>query len=209
MIPNKTISLLKPKKVGPWSIDHFEVSEDKAKMGNLHDIMHGYGERCVDPGLYTRLAHAQRGCVMSNTKAEMRDMYGFFYQLDKYRESVLPVHIDGLGLGIAAIEALERGYYVEVVEIDMDVIQLVGQQLTEHYPIDKLQIIHANALEFKPTMHYSVVWHDIWDTICSDNWDQYIVLHRKYGHRCLWQGSWARDYIVREKRQERNSIWRW
>ena len=63
----------------------------------------------------------------------------------------------------------------------------------------KLNIICADALEWKPPKgtRYNAVWHDIWDNICGDNLDDMKKLHRKYGRRTNWQGSWCRDQCER------------
>ena len=71
-----------------------------------------------------------------------------------------------------------------------------------------------DALQFMPRgMKFTVVWHDIWNHICSDNLPDMHKLHRKYGRRTDWQGSWARHLCERQMREwkieekERN-MWR-
>lgn len=82
---------------------------------------------------------------------------------------------------------------VTVIEISPDVITLVGSYLKEHFGA-RLEIIEADAFTWQPPrgVRYGAVWHDIWDNICSDNLPEMHKLHRKYGRRTDWQGSWCR-----------------
>ena len=106
------------------------------------------------------------------------------------------VLVNGLGLGIYAQAVLEKPdvQKATVIEIAPEVIELVGTHLLDKYG-DRLEIIQADALEWRPPprTRYDVVWHDIWDDICRDNLAAMKTLHRRYGRRCDWQGSWSRD----------------
>lgn len=187
---------LKESRVGEWEVKNFELSRTDALMS-----VFSYGHRAAHAGNYTGLFHDKRGVIMSDTPAELRDLYGFEYALSEHPGRV---HINGLGLGICTKMALDKGYDVEVVEIDPNVIELVGSQILKLYP--HLKIINADCLVYKPSKEdrFAIVWHDIWDTICEDNWPQYNMLHRRYGRKTEWQGSWARYEILRQKRASRS-----
>ena len=83
----------------------------------------------------------------------------------------------------------------------MEPIKLIAP----HYNDPRLEIIHADAFEWKPPkgVRYNCVWHDIWDYICTDNLPEMHKLHRKYGRRCDYQESWCRSVCEYEKRQEK------
>jgi len=90
-----------------------------------------------------------------------------------------------------------------VIELSEDVIKLVEPHLKERWG-ERLTVIHANALIWQPPKgaKYDMVWHDIWPTICTDNKETMTTLHRRYGRRAKWQGSWARyevEYQVRKR----------
>ena len=80
---------------------------------------------------------------------------------------------------------------INVGEIAEDVIGLVAPYFEKD---SRVQIIHDDALVWKPPKNtrYNAIWHDIWDNICADNLPQMHKLHRKYGRRTDWQGSWCR-----------------
>jgi len=106
---------------------------------------------------------------------------------------------------VAAMLEKKEVDQVVVVEESEDVINLVYPTLQDRYG-RRLKVVHADALEYKPLRkdRYDVVWHDIWDNLCVDNLPQMHILHRKYGHKCDWQGSWGRWICEREANLDRN-----
>jgi hypothetical protein len=90
--------------------------------------------------------------------------------------------------------------HVTVVELDPDVIQLTARWLRKkHITNDRLTIIQGNALTYKHIAgtKWNVVWHDIWPDISEENLTDMHKLHRSFGGRCDWQGSWARELCER------------
>jgi hypothetical protein len=175
-------------KRGPWSVERFKVTKREASMGNLQAMMHGRGS--IRPGWYTKLQHARRGLIMSDTPDEMRDHYA---AVCRAKDHTL---INGLGIGmvLAAILKKPEVTKVTVVEICPDLVALVGP----HYLKDRrVEIIVADAYSYQPPkgIRYGAVWHDIWDEFCGDNLDSMTPLKRKYGRRTDWQGCWGEAYI--------------
>ncbi len=178
---------------GPWTVQRFEVTQHEAQLGSLRAMMSGRG--AIRAGTYTRLEHAQRGVIMSDTPDEMRD---HVVAVCRARGRVL---LNGLGLGmvLAAILKRDKVERVTVVEIDPDVVALVGP----HYLSDpRVEIVTADAFEFQipKGIRYGMVWHDIWDTLCGDNLQEMTHLKRKYGRRTDWQGCWGEEFIRRQTR---------
>ena len=181
-------------KSGIWEVSTFEISKDDSFF-----TMMSFRDRYVRPGIYKRLKRGDT-IVMSNTTAEIREMMPFVWALSNAKT----VLINGLGLGIAVQAALDEPTVekVTVIEISPDVIKLVGPT----YSSDKrLEIIQADAYEYKPPKgaKYDVVWHDIWDSIVSENLPGMAKLHRKYGSRTEWQDSWCKKRCQNLRRQER------
>lgn len=189
---------------GPWAVEHFEIDKHAAALYAIGC----YGSYEIPPraGKYTRLIHDERGVVMSDTRQEMYDLYTLEEGIRIARahpRSTFTAHVNGLGLGIFIKHLLEECFTVEVIEIDPDVIELVGSQLLRMFP-HNLTIVQADALEWRPPKNtrYGVVWHDIWDEGSLDNLPEYKLLLRRYGHYANWQGAWARDHLKREQRRE-------
>lgn len=143
---------------------------------------------------------------MSDTPDEKRDHYEVLRRAGAMRaERVL---INGLGLGmiVNALLQLDHVAHIDVVEIDADVIALVG----EHYQAaataagKSLTIHHGDAytIAWPPGTRWDVAWHDIWVSLCTDNLDTMAVLHRRYGRRTGWQGSWGKELLIRRRRVE-------
>ena len=194
MIPSVTIP---EGKRGAWKVSRFEVSSEPS-IENLRLAMQG---RAVTPGTYTKLQHDRRGIVMSDTPAEKRDHYAFVRMAKGH------CLINGLGLGMCLNAILKKQdvTFVTVVEVDRDVIDLVWP----HYSAERCEIVNLSAFDYQPPkgVRYGAVWHDIWDSICEDNLPEMSRLHRKYGRKADWQGSWGRDIIERERRAQRRSLW--
>jgi len=195
---------------GEWAISSFEISEDEASFYNMRQLFSGARtgvNRAIKAGGYKRLT-CHKGVVMSNTPAEISEHMPFFHAAIKANqtESGLRFLINGLGLGMLIQMLMNDSIWeniekIIVVEKSKDVIALAAPT----YESEKVEIIHADALEYKPEKgsRFSAVWHDIWTEICTDNYDDMKALHRKYGRLTDWQGSWSREYVERMIREER------
>jgi len=192
-------------------LDSFTVSKKDAEMERVR-AMFGNG-RGVPEGTYMRMS-VRGTLMMTDTPDELRDHREPFYQAKGI------CLVTGLGLGCVVQGMLERRdregvlavQKVIVIEKEAGVIELVGKPLKERYG-DRLEIRHADALTYKAPKgeRYNVVWHDIWPDICEDNLDTMATLHRKYGRRCDWQGSWQRHQLkaLRRESRSRERAYRW
>lgn len=185
---------LPEQESGPWRIERFTVSKEKADSFNLHLMFSGQGARRVEPGTYTRLIHED--CsepMMSDTPAEMRDHMEAVYAAKGH------CLIMGLGLGVVTEACLRKPEvdFVTVIELDPDIIGMVEPYLIDRWGDDRLEIIQADALEWRPPKdaRYGMAWFDIWPTICEDNLDDMKLLTRRFGRKADWKGSWAREWI--------------
>jgi hypothetical protein len=182
-----------PGERGLVKVEKFTIGEESHLFSgvSMREFICGRG---IDPGTYTRLL--RNGSLwMSDTPAEIRDMRNCIYQIEKRGGRVL---INGLGLGVVvkAALAVKAVTSVDVVEIDRDVAEFIG----EHYAKDNRFHLHvADALTWKAPVgtRWSVVWHDIWADICADNEPDMIKLSRRYGRRSDWQCCWGRHLMKR------------
>ncbi|MFB1500846.1 hypothetical protein [Thiocapsa sp. N5-Cardenillas] len=174
--------------VGEWRVERFRTDNPERA---LHYALHG---RPVPVGEeFTRLMRGQT-LVMSDTPAEMRDhIRAVFHAKGRCLMNGL-----GLGMVLKAILLKPEVTAVTVIEKAPEVIAMVAP----HYRDPRVEIIEADAFTFTPpkAVRYQMVWHDIWDSICSDNLPEMHRLHRRYGRRADWQGSWCRWQCEREKR---------
>lgn len=170
--------------LGDYRVERFYVDKP-----DIHSMLRGRG---VPKGEYTRLMRCNT-VVMSDTPAEMRD---HMFAVHRATGSCL---INGLGIGMVLHNILKKDEVTDitVVEISQDVIDLVSPNYTD----DRITFVCADALEYKPPKNkkYGMVWHDIWDYICADNLPEMHKLHRKYGKKAIWQGSWCRSECERNR----------
>lgn len=179
---------------GNASVVRFKLTKRDLRWANLHGGDRGNSE----PGQYTKL-FIDAGLVMSDTYDEYRDHIGIIHAAKGH------VLIAGLGLGMVlqAIAKKENVTRITVIELNQNVIDLVGP----HYKAmlgDKLEIICADILTWKPPkgIRYGAVWFDVWNEICLDNYDQIKKLIRRYAKRADWKGAWSYEDLKYQKRQE-------
>lgn len=182
---------------GDWSVIQFEMTEKECESINLLTLFQPNGRGRIEPGKYTKLVHNNR-IIMSDTPDEIQDHAPAIYRA----KGLCRVH--GLGLGMVVTAMLEKPEVerVDVVELEPDVISLVAPTLKEKYG-SRLNIIQGDVLAIKPLPNergYSVIWHDIWPTLCIDNLPEMALLHRRWARRTIWQGSWGREYLRFVKR---------
>ena len=188
---------------GKWRLEQFEVTKKMSDRTALRAAACGRAREFVPPGTYHQLVRGQQ-IVMSTTRAEIDDHMPVLSALEDCDNG--NVLITGLGLGMVLTAVLDTPGvdHVTVIEISEDVIGLVEPAYrAAGYDEDRLTIVHADALEWKPPKgaRYAVAWHDIWDLISSDNLRSMHRLHRKYGRCTDWQGSWCR-YECEKRRRE-------
>lgn len=184
---------------GSWRVERFVVP-DKPTIQNLRIAL--AGRLPVPPGTYTRLIQGGNlnggwsDPVMSDTPAEYRDLSPLFHHATRR------VLINGLGLGVAlkGTLAIPSVTHVDVVEVSEDVIKLVWPTYVTD-PRANLYCGDAFTITWPKGTRWNTVWHDIWPTICSDHLQDMVRLHRKYGRRCDWQGSWCRQEMQRLARR--------
>lgn len=195
----RVTNVLEERTKGPWRVERFTVTKEHAIL-QFREMLTG---RDCPPGEYTRLMHEKRGVVMSDTRAEINDLAWLFYSNPRGR-----VLVNGLGLGcvLSGLLNIEEVESIDVVEIDPDVIELVGSQIKD----PRLTIHEADAFKIKwPVgVTWDFVWHDVWDELSTDNLNgedarpgSYATLHRRYGRRTTWQGSWGFELLRSERRR--------
>lgn len=171
---------------GPWEICRTVVSEQDASFLRLRAIFQG-GRGVVPAGAAITSLYRGGTLVMSDTPDELDDLYPLFVRSPRGR-----VLVNGLGLGcvVRGLLAHPAVEHVDVVEISADLIALVGPQVAD----PRLEIHHGDAYTYRwpPGTRWDVAWHDVWDTISADNLPEMARLHRRYGGRVRWQGSWCR-----------------
>jgi hypothetical protein len=181
---------------GNWSVETFTVEKDElSQMISL--VKTGRG---VPQGTYKRLMRGGT-VVMSNTPDEIRDSLRFIWSA---KGSVL---VNGLGLGVLlnALLAKPEITDITVIEKSEDVINLVAPTFANE---PRVTIIHADAFEYQSPKgkRYNAVWHDIWDNICADNYEEMKFLHRKYGRKADYQESWCRYEVEKAYKDDQEFI---
>lgn len=191
---------LEPKTMGSWVL----IREDIPKrcFARLHNIAQG-SSLDRDTGYGDTTILMKDGVVwMSDTRAEIMEHTPLINKL-WYTESLRPrVLINGLGIGMAVKAALLHGAsHVDVVEIDEDIIKMVGPKFADD---PRVTIHHDDAMTIAwgKNVKWSLAWHDIWPYISAKNIPEMDALHKKYRRRVNWQASWQRKGCLDLRRKE-------
>jgi hypothetical protein len=190
--------------IGTLQVERFTVERDSIE--NLRLALKG--GRQTRPGTYTALRDG--GTLwMSDTDAEKRDHMEALHAIRSWQAKRVLINGLGLGMVLAAALTFDHVEHVDVVEIDERVIGLVGP----HYAGPRVTIHHADAYEqaknWPAGTRWDVAWHDIWPHLCVDNLTEMGRLHRSYGRRVDWQGSWGKALCERRREADKRSRWGW
>jgi len=191
-------------EAGRWKIKKFTVSEEASKLNQMQNIFNGSGRYCP-PGDYTGIFNGGFNPVMSDTNDELRDLHEVF------SHGTGRIIVNGLGLGCVVRGLLVKPsvMHIDVVEIDADVISLVGPTFADE---PRVTIHEGDAFTFKwpKGAVWDCAWHDVWPALCVDNLSNeehadpgtYAKLNRRYGRRVAWQGAWGHELLKSQQRQE-------
>lgn len=192
------VDYLRPFERGPWSLRKKTISESEAAWTRIRAIQDGRGALKAGSVVW----ELKRGGVlwMSDTPDEKRDHHEAIYRAAPGARC----RVHGLGLGMVAVAMARRGALVDVVEIDAELAAEIREQMRANLPgavSRRITVIEGDAFEIKGPvgLRYDVVWHDIWTSLCSDNLEEMKRLHRSWGRRTVWQGSWGRAYLERRR----------
>lgn len=188
---------LKDAASSKFEIVRFQIDVQGAAFHNMRETIHG-GRRNVVPGWYWSLWRrnpkngARTALMMSNTHSELDDAIPFVTQASGN------VLVAGLGLGVVA-EALARSPLVQsvtVVEIEEQVVRLVGPrlvQLAEAAKILPVKIVCQDIHKWRPPrlVGYDAVYLDIWDNICGDDDKERRALLRRFRRKSPLVEAWA------------------
>ncbi len=185
---------------GEWFIEKFTV-EDSFHLTMMMARAPKAGEA------YTRLMRDKSwdNPMMSDTPAEINDLWEPYLTFkEPWVDRVL---INGLGLGVVLKMALAQPHiqHIDVVEIEPDILNLVMPSYND--PRIQVHLGDAYAIQWPKGLKWAAAWHDVWPNICTDNLEGIGTLHRRYGKRVRWQGSWQREHLQGQRRRERNMGW--
>lgn len=191
---------------GDVEVRRYEVGNAAAAWSFLRDM----AGRGVPAGTYAGLY--RRGHLwMSDTPDEKRDHLPILRTARGWGAERVLVNGLGLGMVVGGLLNNETVRHIDVVEIDPDVIALVGL----HYramaeAAGKTVTVHhgdAYTIRWPAGMTWDCAWHDVWKDLCTDNLKQMATLHRRYGRRVKWQGSWGRSLLEYQRGVERRRGW--
>ncbi len=112
---------------------------------------------------------------------------------------------------LAALLQKPEATSITVVEKELEIIELVGKQPI--FQNQKLRIIEGDIFDYVTTDKYNTIYFDIWNNICTDNWEGMKQLKRRFRKNLdktdpqAWIGCWKWDETQWRVRDEKRSGW--
>lgn len=185
---------LEPQEFGLWTIQRIDASSPLCETvwGEPDNPLLGFPDYTLLHQLTDATLHQPPGEVV---------MEDSLHELRRHMPIWLAAHgrvlITGLGLGcvLRGLLASTRVEHVDVVEIDSDIIRIVGLEFVGN---PRVTIHHGDALRFQwpEGTRWDCAWHDIW---CPGNKGlellhiELIHNHRKLAGR---QGAWMLPRVL-------------
>jgi hypothetical protein len=173
---------------------------------SLRDLIREPG-RAIPEGYQFTALYRTGELWMSDTPAERQDHYPAL--LKAYQLAARRVLVNGLGLGMIVQGLLQVASveHIDVVEIDPDVIALVGdhyrQQATAMGKTVEIHQGDAYTIRWPRGTCWDIAWSDIWPTATIVNLPDMDRLSRRYGTRVRWHGHWLRETLLALRREDR------
>lgn len=175
--------ILSEGKSGNFELRKRKVTVEDVKLANLRAV---FNPREIPPKVGTVVVLSKKSdvswrdqdVIMSDAEFEKitnREI------VNVARGSVL---IAGLGIGMILIPLLKNKKVkkITVVEKEKDVIDLIFPKIKKHDTSNKLKIIHNDIFETELPKEekFDVIYFDIWDNVCGDNYEQMKNLKKKF-----------------------------
>jgi len=189
-------------------ISHQVLDEERVKHESMMAMFRrDWTNNGLEAGTYCVLHQVRNGYVkqwMSDTWLERMSNSEFL------RDAFGDVLLAGLGIGMLpmALCAKEQVRSVVVLELEPHVIGLVEP----HIRHPKLTVLLADAYhEPLRGKAFDCIYLDIWQSICSDNWEQMkplLAQYRKFRRAGGICTGWLKDYVQQEHNNaKRQSYW--
>jgi len=196
------VEYLKERETESFKLEHFEVTEKDVSWCQTLDAIHRRREYIgFKPGKYIRLVRKDKmfnNIVMSDTAMEK------YSNMEIYYEAKGDVLIAGLGIGmiLLGLQNNEKVTSITVIEKEQEILKIIKDQL----PLNgKATIIHGDIFSYVPDKKFDIIYFDIWDNLCGDNWEEIKSLQNKFrsklkkgGHMLSWRKEDCRDLHRRE-----------
>lgn len=193
-------------EVGRVSVRNIVISEEEARLSTMRAAFQG-GRGRISAGTITGI-YRGGGLWMSDSPDEMGDHIPFVQEC--HRRGAETVLISGLGLGmvVCGLLIVPSVREITVIEIDPEVIELVGPHLRARAEAagKQLTIVLGDAKDPKSCLpkdfKFDAAWHDVWQELCTDNLKEMGDMGRRYARRVGFQDFWSRDILRAQKRRE-------
>jgi len=197
---------LSPVEGRDFKITHKLLTKGEIAFHTLCDNIKRRREHMgQEPGTIVQLRDKHGTLMMSDSEMERRTNRDLLWKANG------DVLIAGLGLGMVLlpVQAKQEVNTITVVEIHQEIIDMIVPRL----PLNgKVTAICGDIFEWYPPpgVKYDTIYFDIWNDLCTDDYQDRKRLHRRFGRRLnrsnpkCWISSWRYEELKDKVRRERS-----
>lgn len=175
--------ILSEGRRGNFELKKHRITKEDVRLAEMRAV---FNPRNTPPTIGTLMVLSRksdkswkdRECMMSDAEFEKQTNRRILYHA---RGKIL---IAGLGIGMILIPLLKNKSVekITVVEKEKDVIDLVFPKIKKHDSSNKLELIQSDIfqLDLPKEQKFDVIYFDIWDNVCGDNYEQMKNLKSKF-----------------------------
>ncbi len=171
--------ILSEGKTKNFELSQRKITKKDVAFAKIREIIH---PREIPPKIGTLMVLTRKesilDCVMSDAEYEK------ITNRTIVRVARGNVLIAGLGLGMILMPLLKNKDVkkITVIEKEQELIDLISPKIKKHDKKNKLQVIQGdiNEIELPKEQKFDVIYFDIWDNVCGDNYQQMKDLKKKF-----------------------------
>lgn len=175
--------ILSEGKSGKYTIKKKRITKQDVKDAEMRSI---FNPHFIPPEIGTLMVLGRKSdsswktidVVMSDAEFEK------ITNRDFMRIATGNILIAGLGIGMILAPLLKDKSVkkITVVEKEKDIIKLIYDKIKKHDKTNKLELIHSDIfdLDLPKEQKFDVIYFDIWDNVCGDNYEQMKNLKKKF-----------------------------
>jgi len=174
--------ILSEGKTKNFELKKQKITREDVKHAELRAI---FSPRSIPPKIGTLMVLSRKsgkswshGCIMSDAEYEKLTNTQI---VNVARGNVL---IAGLGIGMILIPLLKDKEVkkITVIEMEQELINLIFPKIKKYDKSNKLEVIQGDItkIDLPKEQKFDVIYFDIWDGVCGDNYEQMKNLKKKF-----------------------------
>ena len=175
--------ILKEGRSGNFKVEKNKITKEDVRIAEIRAVIN---PRNIPPKVGTLMVLSRKSDRSWRDNEVMMSDAEFEKQTNREIVNVARgnVLIAGLGIGMVLVPMLNDSEVekITVIEKEKDIIDLIYPQIKKHDIDNKLEVINADIfqVDLPKERKFDIIYFDIWDNVCGDNWEQMKTLKKKF-----------------------------